>query len=262
LKLSKRLKKIESLVASDYDHIWDCCCDHGFLGASLIARQAAPHIHLVDIVPELIETLEQKLQSLFSDPVRSTTSLPSTQAKTTFQTKWQTHCINTSRLPLQHYSGKHLLIIAGVGGDLMTQFVQDIVQNNPDRSIDFLLCPVRHQVTLRQQLIQFNFSLKTEVLVKENQRFYEILLVSFNSLEKTQRTLISPVGDLFWCTTTPEYAQEAKDYLNTQINHYQRMQLGVDSDVLTIIKAYQEILTSLPILSKTKMENIQLNTFE
>ncbi|HSC68256.1 MAG TPA: SAM-dependent methyltransferase, partial [Cellvibrio sp.] len=57
LKLGKRLQQIELMVTANYDHIWDCCCDHGLLGAALLARKAAPHIHFVDIVPELMRKL-------------------------------------------------------------------------------------------------------------------------------------------------------------------------------------------------------------
>ncbi|QSA20815.1 SAM-dependent methyltransferase, partial [Vibrio furnissii] len=38
MKLSKRLQTIEKLVTQHYDHIWDCCCDHGFLGMTLLQR--------------------------------------------------------------------------------------------------------------------------------------------------------------------------------------------------------------------------------
>ena len=65
LKLSKRLTHIDHMVTSDYTHIWDCCCDHGFLGASLLSRQAAPNIHFVDIVPELMTKIESKLQQFY-----------------------------------------------------------------------------------------------------------------------------------------------------------------------------------------------------
>jgi len=50
------------MVKSQYDH---CCCDHGLLGAALLAQQAAPHIHFVDVVPELMQQLENKLTRFF-----------------------------------------------------------------------------------------------------------------------------------------------------------------------------------------------------
>lgn len=229
LKLGKRLKQIESMVTAKYDHIWDCCCDHGLLGAALLSSNTAPHIHFVDIVPELMHELENKLQRFYPEH-----SKPESNAQ------WQVHCMDVTALPLQELSGTHLVIIAGVGGDLMTELVEAIHQNNPSADIDFLLCPVHHQFTLRQQLIQLDFSLKTETLITENQRFYEIILVS---TIKNPHAKISPIGNLIWQSNTPEQAKIAADYLKKTLEHYKRMQLNCDADVRQIIDAYSAMNT-------------------
>lgn len=227
MKLGKRLQQIESMVTAKYDHIWDCCCDHGLLGAALLTRQAAPHIHFVDIVPELVRELENKLQHFYPEHSTSTSN-----------TQWQVHCMDVTALPLQKFDGKHLVIIAGVGGDLMTELVNAIYQKNPTLDIDFLLCPVYHQFTLRRQLIQLDFSLKTETLLTENQRFYEILLVSTANNPRTQ---ISPVGSLIWQSNTSEQSKIAADYLKKTLDHYQRVQLSRHVDVQHIIEAYSAV---------------------
>lgn len=218
------------MVATTYDHIWDCCCDHGLLGATLLFRQAAPRIHFVDIVPELMRELENKLQHFYPERFESASNV-----------QWQVHCMDVTTLPLQQFSGKHLVIIAGVGGDLMTELVQAICQKNPTVDIDFLLCPVHHQFTLRQQLIQLNFSLKTETLIIENQRFYEILLVSTIKNLSNTRSNISPVGSLIWQSSTPEQSKIAADYLKKTLDHYKRTQLSRKAEVQYIIDAYNTI---------------------
>lgn len=234
IKLGKRLQQIESMVKQPYDHIWDCCCDHGLLGAALLSRQAAPHIHFVDIVPELISELENKLNQFYPKSAES-------------NSRWQAHCMDVSELPLQEHNGKHLVIIAGVGGDLMSEFVKAICQKNPLVDIDFLLCPVHHQFTLRQQLIQLDFSLKTETLMIENRRFYEILLVSTaNNLHAK----IDPIGSLIWHSKTSEQAKIATDYLKKTLAHYQRMQLSQDKDMQPIIDAYNAAATCCEQSSK------------
>jgi tRNA (adenine22-N1)-methyltransferase len=225
LRLGKRLKQIESMVAENYDHIWDCCCDHGLLGAALLARQAAPHIHFVDIVAGLMNELEKKLSRFFPADFGS---VP----------QWQVHCMNVSTLPLQEYSGKHLVIIAGVGGDLMAAFVQAIHQQHPNTDIDFLLCPVHHQFTLRQQLIQCDFSLLTEALMVENQRFYEVLLVSN---KKNITSILNPVGSLIWQASTQAQSKVVAGYLSKTLSHYQRVQLSRACDVQHIIEAYSAV---------------------
>ena len=228
INLGKRLAQIESMVTEPYDHIWDCCCDHGLLGTALLARQAAPHIHFVDIVPELMHELENKLARFF--PTISE-SAP----------QWLVHCIDVAALPLHKFNGKHLVILAGVGGDLMAKFVNAIFQKNPTANIDFLLCPVHHQFTLRQQLIQCDFRLLTETLMIENQRFYEIILVSTTRCPSREHSTISPVGNLIWQRSTPKQAKIAADYFNKTLAHYKRVQLNPDTDVQHIIDAYSSV---------------------
>lgn len=214
------------MVTAQYDHIWDCCCDHGLLGAALLSRNAAPHIHFVDIVPELIGELENKLHQFFPHTIQS-------------HSHWQTHCMDAASLPLQQFSGKQLVIIAGVGGDLMTDLVREIYQKNPAGNIDFLLCPVHHQFTLRQQLIQLDCSLLNEILIIENRRFYEILLVS---TEHKPLAKINPIGSLIWQSTTPEQTKIASDYLKKTLDHYKRAQLSRQYDVQYVIDAYSAAL--------------------
>jgi tRNA (adenine22-N1)-methyltransferase len=241
LKLSKRLKQIEALISADYTHIWDTCCDHGHLGTSLIAHQKAPNIHLVDIVPELITPLDEKLSRLFANPYSPTHS----DTHSPIPTHWQTHCLDISKLPLQLHSGKHLVIIAGIGGDLMIECMRSIISQQPTREIDFLLCPVRHLHTLRQQLIELNMTLVKEVLLKDNKIFYEILLLSNTPLPAGQLTPlnpVSPIGEAIWQGKTAKEQSDAQEYLDIKRKHYQRMQQWLNNTELdNVIQAYQAI---------------------
>ena len=161
---------------------------------------------------------------------------------TTMETEkshWKAHCLDVATLPIQQFNGKHLVIIAGVGGDLMTQLVKSIYENNRLENLDFLLCPVLEQFTLRQQLIQLHFSLLTETLITENQRFYEILLVSN---KKDVASSINPVGKLIWQANTPEQSKAVAGYLSKTLAHYKRMQLRAGSEVQPIIDAYSAIV--------------------
>jgi len=217
LKLSNRLQQIEKMaISQQYDHIWDCCCDHGLLGFALLSQQVATklssNIHFVDIVPELMTAIESKLQRFYSNAC------------------WQTHCLDVAKLPLAQHQGKHLVIIAGVGGDLMIEFIESIYKQHKNLNIDFLLCPVHHQFLLRSKLIELDFSLIDEVLVEENRRFYEIILLSSIS-EKDKK--INPVGDKIWQSLSTKHssssqqAEVAEKYLTKTLKHYQRMQQGL-----------------------------------
>lgn len=166
MKLGKRLTQLVQQVKRDYDHIWDCCCDHGLLGAALLKQHPSSTVHFVDIVPSLIDKVTLDLIRYFP----ATTDSP----------RWRTYCLDVRDLPLEANAGSHLVIIAGVGGDLMTEFIAELAKRHPSMTFDLLLCPVHHTYTLREQLIALNAELKSERLVEENQRIYELLHVQIS----------------------------------------------------------------------------------
>lgn len=237
MKLGKRLSHIESMVQDSYDHIWDCCCDHGLLGASLLTRNAAPNIHFVDLVPTLIAELENKLNHFFPQE--------KILANNSVKSQWHTHCEDIAILPLDQYRGKQLLIIAGIGGDLMIDLITQIHARHPCMELDFLLCPVHHNFRLRETLIKYSCHLRSEKLVEENSRFYEVLLISTNPTQNSSIRSITPVGEDIWNTESPSQRLIAKSYLEKTIAHYQRMQTRPDTDVQSIIAKYQSALLKL-----------------
>ncbi len=172
--------------------------------------------------------------------------------------RWKTHYLDVAKLPLAQYQGKHLVIIAGVGGNLMMQFISAINQQHKNLGIDFLLCPVHQQFALREKLIALDFGLRDEALIEENRRFYEILLVSSlheKSGEKTGEVLdekitkISAIGDKIWQSTTDKQSKIVAKYWHKTLSHYQRIQQGYlqaspqskADDVQHIIDAYRAI---------------------
>ncbi|WP_299691317.1 tRNA (adenine(22)-N(1))-methyltransferase TrmK [uncultured Vibrio sp.] len=240
MKLSNRLQTLHSLVSNDYQHIWDCCCDHGFLGVQLLSDNKAPVIHFVDIVPSLMNELEDKLTRYF--PLK-----PSAEHKVT--SNWKVYCMDVAAIPLNKYPGRHLVIIAGVGGDLTQKLVDDIHRQYPDQAVDFLLCPVHHQFELRAHLKALKFSLIDEVLIEENRRYYEILLVR-NQQEDSQTnpllSEISQVGDKIWSADCEQKRQISQQYKAKTLQHYLRIHQGQEqqgkvSQVKHIIDAYQAI---------------------
>jgi tRNA (adenine22-N1)-methyltransferase len=242
LKLGKRLQQLNAMAGSQYDHIWDCCCDHGLLGTALLVRQAAPWIHFVDRVPALMQTLETTLNRFHPASINADTN---TDANANVEAaRWQTHCIDVAALPLSRFRGRQLVIIAGVGGDLMAHFVEAIAHYNPECEFDMLLCPVHHEFTLRQQLIHQGFSLVDETLVKENRRCYPLIFVSRRHHRGQTLTPLSPVGSMIWKTESAELQRIAAEYLQQTIAHYRRMQLNPKVDVAEIIEAYNAVSLS------------------
>lgn len=223
MKLNPRLARIDSMITRRYDQIWDCCCDHGLLGRQLLARGVARQMHFVDVVPHLVERLRQTLHK--ASPVSAGQS-------------WQTHCLDAARLLLssEAESQSVLIIIAGVGGELTIELVQGILEKNPARSIEFLLCPVRQQYQVRKQLAEAGLALLNEQLVQDNNLYYEILHLT----TETGETLTA-VGDQMW-----DFSQQShRDYLQRTLSHYRRMQRSGNPEVEGIANQYEALCAGM-----------------
>jgi len=227
MKLSKRLQQIDHMVSKKYDHIWDCCCDHGFLGMSLLARNAASTVHFVDVVEPLMQDLESYLLKNYIEPNKHPT----------LKSNWQVHCLGAEKINIQSNTS-NLVIIAGVGGDLLIEIVEAILTTHSNKNIELLLCPVHHNYKVRQSLISLGLGLINEHLVIENKRFYEVIHTSTDS-----KLPISPVGSIMWDFSR----QDDLDYLSQTLAHYQRMQKKEDSTLLKftqkVISDYRRLLT-------------------
>lgn len=254
MKLGIRLSALQSIISNQtektkYHQIWDCCCDHGLLGQSLLSlpvldqkdQLASGHskkthkIHFVDIVPQLISDLEKKLTRDISEQAQ--------------HNPWQVHCIDSAELPIAQHSNsnkdRHLVIIAGVGGELCIELVERIHAQNPYQAIDYLLCPVHQLYPVRKALRTLDFSLLHEELIEENKRYYELLFVSQTHSGKESGKTISPVGEDIWLSqnlAAEQISQAAASYLDKTLNHYLRIQQGHNTaELQSIIQEYQLI---------------------
>ncbi|WMB75085.1 tRNA (adenine(22)-N(1))-methyltransferase TrmK [Shewanella oncorhynchi] len=255
MKISQRLQQINSMITGHYDHIWDCCCDHGLLGMLLLKRNAARQVHFVDCVPSLMQALELRLQRFFPadisglnphlDPNLNPDIDPhlnlDIDPNLSRHSQWQVHCLDVAILPLEQTSDKdkQLIIIAGVGGELLVELVRAILAKHPQRHLEFILCPVHHNYYVRQSLSALG--LKSELLLEENQRFYEILHVS--TIAAPNGLPITATGSLMWQTLDEASLPRAQRYLSQVIGHYQRM--PAHKQTPAIIDAYQQQLAQL-----------------
>lgn len=207
MKLNKRLLALSKMVNKPYQVVWDCCCDHGLLGFKILADGLVKQVNFVDVVPDIIEQLKQRLASYGHH-------LPA-------DTYWQTFCQDVSTLTFSEDSQSNLttrntqqlVIISGVGGELMIDMLTTLMQRYAGYNIDYLLCPVQHTYKLRSELIRLKFKLQHEQLVIENNRGYELLLVNQQGLSE-----LSVTGCELW-----QHNDQHQQYLHKLIRHYQRI---------------------------------------
>ncbi len=254
------------MVKGQYSVVWDTCCDHGQLGASLLKRyrnageglgleenvDKSQTINFVDIGPEIIQELNNNLQTYFGPP--NSTVIP---------VSWQTYCMSTTELPLKSSQYPQLIIIAGVGGDLMSDMVDAILKRCPQLDLHFLLCPVHHQTTLRKTLRQHKCTLLEESLVMENKRVYECILVSSDNgrvdtnkkVDSAYKTNpVSLIGEAIWQIKSEKEHVVALNYASKRFGHYKRTLAGMnqnDSPAIEeaqfLLEQYQQVLTKLSL---------------
>ena len=216
LKLPVRLEMLQKMIAYPYGHVWDCCCDHGYLGYSILNDPSIQSVvHFLDVVEPIVTNVKRELESSDFDNER-----------------WKTHCLDLKSLVLPLSDKKQLLIIAGVGGDLTIEFVEAVLRNNPKTEVDFLLCPVRQLYKVRVELDKLGLSLVEERIVKDGGRCYEIIYLSTGDMRK-----LHPVGDLMWDLTQGEH----REYLTQNIQHYQRVEKQLNGAASPALAAYLEL---------------------
>lgn len=229
IKLSKRLAFINDLINSDFDEIWDCCCDHGLLGFQVLAQSKAKKVHFVDRVSPLIDTISKKLDLHFK-PLLAPQS-PERKDQTQ-QTSYELHALDliVQSLPLSA-NNKHLLIIAGIGGELLINMLSKIITEHSDKAFELIICPVNQLYSVREYLSEVEFTLKSEHIVSENKRFYEVLHLlppSNQAIAKTEKTKqISPTGEEQWNLTKASHQK----YLTNLLSHYQNKLNGSQAPV-------------------------------
>ena len=210
------------MVIKPYAVVWDCCCDHGLLGFKILADGLVKHVNFVDVVPEITQQLHQKLST-------NAHHLPG-------DISWKVLCENVGELALlddqkAHAKNVHqLVIISGVGGELMIEMLENLMTRYKCMDIDFLLCPVQHTYKLRTSLIKLNFKLIREQLVVENNRGYELILVN-----QVGDRRIDVTGSELWQPTSAH-----QDYLSKLITHYQRSLLSKNIDISMYESALQD----------------------
>lgn len=202
-ELGLRLESIfmrvhDAQLSKRYDCVWDCCCDHGYLGTKMLLHKLHGQFLFVDQVPHITDRLLSRLGELDVDNYQ---------------------VITADAGELNFISDKnHLVIIAGVTGTNVQTIIDDILTNNSAVAIDFMVCATRGNFEVRSYLQAKGFYLLDEILVTEKKRHYEIIHVTV--LKEAGREL-SDVGEM-WDLQNPDHLH----YLQGRIRHFERESQG------------------------------------
>ncbi len=206
-RLRALFERIENYQAGNtpYHTLWDCCCDHGYLGIKLLHKGLCQHVHFNDQAPHLIDDLLERLAHYPSNGLKPSYSAAAQDA-------------GQLRLEQDRHD---LLIMAGIGGEHMIDIVKPLLMTHQKMTIDFLFCPATTQFDLREYLANNCFQLLHESLVTERNRDYEIIHARYSPNPAHQFEAVSRTG-IFWQASNPIHLR----YLRKLIIHYQRSTRG------------------------------------
>ncbi|MDH5415458.1 MAG: tRNA (adenine(22)-N(1))-methyltransferase TrmK, partial [Flavobacteriaceae bacterium] len=189
--LSDRIKTIVSMVPSNrVELIWDLCCDHGQIGEQLVNSN---NIIFIDQVESIILNLKHRLA----------TDIPSSAKYKIIKQD----CINFNYKVAQ----RSCFILAGIGGILAIKIIGQILLSLKEN--DYILVSAHNNdIKLRSFLIEQNLGLVDESLIKDNNIFYEVLL-----LKKHSDMPVSIFGSLMWSKNK----EISREYLVKKINYFE-----------------------------------------
>ena len=216
VKLGRRLRQLDTMLEQQYAIIWDCCCDHGLLGMSLLQRKLAEKIVFVDILSPQMALLEKDLHQSFPEDEHN----------------WQVICQDLKELEVPEVESQ-LFIIAGVGGNKTIQFIESLCAAMPALPFDLLLCSVHGNYAVRQALIEHGFGLQQEQIIFENNRFYEAIYVSQNSTQPIVAT-----GGSMWDRSNTDHQQ----YWQKTLDHYRKKAAADPAAFGPIVADYEALL--------------------
>lgn len=197
MKLGRRLQALDKALPGRYQQVWDCCCDHGFLGLALLESGKAQHLTLVDQLPGL----EAPLRALMADQDPR---------------RYRILITDAASLTLSGKAGE-LVIVAGVGPDTLLSIVTGLCRHNDCSGTEFLLSPNGDTLRVRQGLQSLGFVLLEEGFVSERRRGYPWLRVILAAAGAPHARPLTLLGD-FWDVSAPDQQR----YLTLLQNHYRR----------------------------------------
>ncbi|NLM04269.1 MAG: SAM-dependent methyltransferase [Clostridiales bacterium] len=165
IKLNSRLKKIADLIPEG-SIVADIGTDHGLIPIYLIENKISPKVIAGDIHKRPLKIAKENIE----------------------------YYKLIDKIELRLGNGLEILkpgevdtvIIAGVGGRLITKIL-DKDKNITNSIENFILQPMRGQREVRKYLLNNNFTIQKDVLVKENQRIYEIIVAKRGKQEITDK---------------------------------------------------------------------------
>lgn len=200
MQLSKRLKTIIDLV-EPCELVYDLCCDHGLIGLNIYSNKISKNVIFNDQVDSIINKLEDKICDIYSYIPLGIDFLkkPAKEIK---------------------FKNKSTIVLVGIGYGTIIRILPKIPQ-------DCIIILSSHTKALElRSYLNNKYELLDEVLVEENDKYYEILKISTSN-----QSMISDIGNFPKNEVLQSYLLQLHDH------HQKKASLGNDAFSKEILKS-------------------------
>lgn len=155
VKLTPRLGKIASLVKCN-NVVADIGTDHGYIAIHLVQNRISPFVIAGDVNPKPLDCARKNIEAAgLTDKIETRLG---------------------SGLTILKPKEAATIIIAGMGGLLISELIQQSLEV-AQMAEELILQPMQAQEELRRYIVGAGFKIVKDILVKEDNRIYEIICV-------------------------------------------------------------------------------------
>ncbi|CDF58052.1 tRNA (adenine(22)-N(1))-methyltransferase [Thermobrachium celere] len=137
-----------------------------------------------------------------------------------------------------------VIVISGMGGNLISDIIKNDIQISKNSKY-LILQPVQYPEILRQELFNLNFLIIDENIIKEDNKYYHIMKVSYgnkNEYKNQAEFYIGPVNIKKQNSTTFEYIQYKLDHLKLILNNLDRnLHKDKYDNLINLISDFEEV---------------------
>ncbi|MDR5658001.1 class I SAM-dependent methyltransferase [Serpentinicella sp. ANB-PHB4] len=171
MQLTPRLNKIANEIEKQ-SKVADIGTDHGYLPIYLVQKQISSFVIASDVNKGPLQTAEinaKKYKCQDSISIRQGSGLET---------------LTTGEVDT--------IIIAGMGGIL----ISELLEANPQITksiVKFILQPMQAQDVLRRYLVQNNYKIDKDILIKEDEKIYEVIVAS-EGIQHVEKEIFYDIG--------------------------------------------------------------------
>ncbi|MDX9918227.1 MAG: class I SAM-dependent methyltransferase [Gudongella sp.] len=226
MRLTKRLQKVADYVPTN-SIVADIGTDHGYIPKHLMDNEISKLV----IATDISEGSLNKTRSYVEDENLSDT----------IQTR-----LGNGLEPIKPYE-VDTVVIAGMGGVLIAEIL-DKERSKAETYLNFILQPMVGAKELREYLLNNGFKIKDENLVREDGKYYEIILAE-NGLDIPRTDVELELGPILMEKREPLW----EEFVQWKIATLEAIKIGLKGqtteksvnrykEIETLLKEYREVL--------------------